>query len=119
MRAGGLNQILGVPHTLDLFAEPALFPQADYDGPEYVAARDKPRLLNQSERIFRLMTDGVWRTLDEISKATGDPVASISAQLRHLRKPRFGSHTVERRSRRGALFEYRLKTSRGENQPNA
>ena len=41
----------------------------------------------------------------------GDPEASASAQLRHLRKPRFGSHTVEKRNR-GArefgLWEYRL-----------
>ncbi|KKL56177.1 hypothetical protein LCGC14_2247980, partial [marine sediment metagenome] len=36
-------------------------------------------------------------TLCEIEDLTGDPPASISAQLRHLRKERFGAHTVERR----------------------
>jgi hypothetical protein len=58
-----------------------------------------------------LMSDGYWRTLDEIAHATGDPHASISAQLRHLRKPRFGAYVVEKRHRgapaRG-LYEYRL-----------
>lgn len=57
------------------------------------------------------MMDHAWRTLDEISSLTGDPPASISAQLRHLRKERFGSHIVEKR-RRGeretGLFEYRV-----------
>jgi hypothetical protein len=98
----------GNPQTLDLFCQEPVFPLADYSGPEYVRERDRPRLLSQSERIFNLMRDGLWRTLPEIAKLTGDPPASISAQLRHLRKPKFGSHAVERRSRRGALFEYRL-----------
>jgi hypothetical protein len=58
------------------------------------------------------MRDGRWRTLEEIHKTTlGEPVASISAQLRHLRKPRFGSYRVERRHRGdpgSGLYEYRV-----------
>lgn len=57
------------------------------------------------------MADGQWRTFAEIHALTGDGEASISAQLRNLRKNRFGAHQVERRSRgdrsRG-LWEYRL-----------
>lgn len=82
-----------------------------FDGPEYDKELDQRRLTGQLLRIFDLMKDAKWRTLDEIHKKTGDPASSISAQLRHLRKPRFGSHTVARR-RRGdrtkGLFEYQL-----------
>lgn len=79
-----------------------------FDGPEYVPERDNDRLLTQLERIKRVMSDGKWRTLNEIEAATGDPVASISAQLRHLRKETHSGHRVERRSRDGALYEYQL-----------
>lgn len=82
--------------------------QPRFNGPEYDHERDCARLTGQIERVYALMKDGVWRTLDEIANATDDPVASVSAQLRHLRKARFGGHTVERRSRRGPLFEYRV-----------
>lgn len=83
----------------------------DFNGPEYVRERDHSRLTRQHERIRELMRDGSWRTLVEIATATGDPAASISAQLRHLRKARFGGWTVEKRHRgepRAGLYEYRL-----------
>lgn len=83
----------------------------DFNGPDYVREHDHERLTNQHERIREFMKDGVWRTLVEIAAVTGDPAASISAQLRHLRKPRFGGWTVEKRSRSArerGLFEYRL-----------
>lgn len=86
-----------------------------FNGSDYDPTLDHPRLSLQHERIRDLMLDGKWRSLDEIATETGDPAASISAQLRHLRKPRFGGWTVEKQARadraRG-LFEYRL--SRGE-----
>jgi len=60
-----------------------------------------------------------WLTLDELSKLTHYPPASISAQLRHLRKPEFGGYAVEKRQRAagrilrgedfGTLWEYQLK----------
>jgi hypothetical protein len=86
-----------------------------FNGPEYKTKEDHERLTRQHERVREAMRDGEWRTLDEIAALTGDPVASVSAQLRHLRKPRFGSWNVDRRSvprrdgSRGALFEYRLR----------
>jgi hypothetical protein len=40
-----------------------------------------------------------WLTLDELAKLTHYPPASISAQLRHMRKPRFGSYEVVKRCR--------------------
>lgn len=57
-----------------------------FDGSDYRPALDDARLAGQILRIFELMKDGAWRTLGEIAAATGDPQASISAQLRHLRK---------------------------------
>ena len=81
-------------------------------GPSYDASVDEERILTQLERIRDLMFDGSWRTLQEISSSTRDPASSVSAQLRHLRKPKFGGHLVEKR-RRGAasrgLWEYRVQ----------
>lgn len=54
------------------------------------------------------MADGQWRTLAEISAVTGDPPASVSAQLRHLRKPRFGAHLVSKRHLGQGLYVYRV-----------
>lgn len=82
-----------------------------FNGPEYVPKIDDERLTGQVLRVFTCMKDSEWRTLSEIEELTGDPQASISAQLRHLRKPRFGNHTVNRRSRGDraqGLFEYQL-----------
>lgn len=60
---------------------------------------------------------GSWLTLRELSRMTQFGEASISAQLRHLRKPRYGSFFIEKKVRkdevvrdeeRGAIWEYRL-----------
>jgi hypothetical protein len=79
-----------------------------FNGPDFAEARDSERLGAQLERVQQLMGDEVWRTLAGISQVTGDPQASISAQLRHLRKPRFGGHTVLRRYVSNGLYEYQL-----------
>ena len=82
-----------------------------FDGPEYRKAHDAERLSAQHARIRDLMLDGCWRSIREIARVTGDPEASVSAQLRHLRKERFGGYTVERRARGDrstGLFEYRV-----------
>ena len=79
-----------------------------FDGDDYVPPRDDPRLTKQYHRIFALMRDGAWRSLPAIERATGDPPASISAQLRHMRKARFGGHTVNRRYLGDGLYEYQL-----------
>ena len=60
-----------------------------------------------------------WLTLDELAKLTHYPPASISAQLRHLRKPQFGGFAVEKRPREfgramrgeefGTIWEYQLR----------
>lgn len=83
-------------------------PELRFNGADYDAARDNERLTGQLSRVWELMKDSKWRTLAQIAKATGDPEASISAQLRHLRKPRFGAHTVERNYLGDGLYEYRV-----------
>lgn len=83
-----------------------------FDGPVYDPRYDHARLTKQIGRVYDIMCGGGWLTLSEIATGTGDPEASVSAQLRHLRKPRFGSHTIEKRSRgerSTGLWEYRLE----------
>lgn len=77
-------------------------------GPDYSPVVDGPRINRQHEAIKALMLDGIWRSLAEIEALTGYPQASISAQLRHLRKPQFGSYVVLRRMRESGLREYQV-----------
>lgn len=70
------------------------------------------RLTAQLGRIFHVMLDGEWHTLAEISALTGAPTPSVSAQLRHLRKPEFGGYTVEREHIGNGLYQYRLLAAR-------
>jgi hypothetical protein len=60
---------------------------------------------------------GAWLTLHELASLTHYGEASISAQLRHLRKPQNGGFVVEKRLREnhvvrgteiGSVWEYRL-----------
>jgi len=92
--------------------QPTLFDNPQFNGPDYVPEFDQDRLGDQIKRIYSVMIDGKYRTLREIERLTNDPQASISAQLRHLRKKRFGSHIINKR-RRGketnGLFEYQLE----------
>jgi hypothetical protein len=60
---------------------------------------------------------GAWLTLGEIAVLTEIGEASISAQLRHLRKRRHGRHVVEKRRRmrndaEAAKWEYRVTRRR-------
>jgi hypothetical protein len=51
---------------------------------------------SQLERVWNALQDGTPRTLKEISDATHDPQASVSARIRDLRKEHFGGHTINR-----------------------
>lgn len=98
-------------HILEKKLERERWQPRVFNGPSYEPALDEKRLKGQMLRIVKLMIDGEWRTLNEINEDTGDPPASISAQLRHLRKKRFGGNIVDKRRRdddtRG-LWEYHL-----------
>lgn len=91
----------------DLFNQPEL----TFAGSDYDHTKDSARLTGQIKRIVCVMKDEAWRTLAEIEELTQAPQASISAQLRHLRKERFGNNEVNKRNRGDratGLFEYQL-----------
>lgn len=84
-------------------------PSDKFNGSDYVPIRDNAKLGQQITDIFNLMRDGKFRTLQQIENETGHPPASISAQLRHLRKERFGSHTILKNYLGNGLYEYKLE----------
>ena len=79
-------------------------------GPAFDEQKDGKRVADQMARIRNLMVDATWRTLSEIESLLGYPQASVSAQLRHLRKERFGGYTVNKRRRVNVLgtWEYQV-----------
>lgn len=85
-----------------------------FDGPTFEPSKDGRRLGRQLKLVLGIMSDGGWRTLNELQEAVqvryGRRIseASLSTRLRDLRKPRFGGHSVERRRRDDARFEYWL-----------
>lgn len=94
--------------AIDLFS----FSHLRFNGATYEPEKDNVRLGKQLSRVYQAMKDGQWRTLEEIKAITGDGEASISAQLRHMRKPRFGGNEVNKRprgDRSSGLYEYQLK----------
>lgn len=84
-------------------------PLPPFSGPD-LTIEDRRRLVNQLDILRSLMEDMEWRSLAEIEGATGFPQASISAQLRNLRKAPFGGNIIERRRRRvgKGTWEYRM-----------
>ena len=82
----------------------------------------RPRRQRDVLRDVMLSADecDAWLTLDELAAMTRYPAASISAQLRHLKKPQFGNYEVEKQLRtaahredgQGAVWEYRLTRRR-------
>ena len=85
-----------------------------FNGPVYTPEFDHQRLIKQHEVIRDLMLDGCWRTLTEIESLTKYPQASISAQLRHLKKKRFGSYFMAKRRRgdvKNGLYEYHISVN--------
>lgn len=85
-------------------------------GPLFDEAIDGERIEKQMDRIRGVLLSHAWLSLAQLANATGDPEASISAQIRHLRKPRFGGHTIEKRRRQpeGGTWEYRMVPEGGE-----
>lgn len=78
-----------------------LYPARTFPTPsDYRGANDQIRINHQHDKIKALMLDGFWRTVREISTALEYPETSVSAQLRHLRKPQFGAFKVYRRKRK-------------------
>lgn len=81
----------------------------DFDGKHYEGKKDKERLTKQINVVHDYISSGSWRTVEEISIATGFPQPSVSAQLRNLRKEKFGGLDVQGRYRSETrIFEYKL-----------
>lgn len=82
---------------------------ARFDGETFDEVLDGKRLASQLERIKKLMSDRRWRSLSSIARIIGGSEAGVSARLRDLRKPRFGSYIVQRqRVGETGLFVYRV-----------
>ena len=92
--------------------EDKLEPQMRFNGSDYSHKRDSSRLSTQYWDIYNLMRDSSRRTLHRIERLTGHPPASVSAQLRHMRKDRFGGHAVNKHYLGNGLYEYELVINR-------
>jgi hypothetical protein len=77
------------------------------DGDTFDPDQDTSRLNRQARDVWLVMADQQWHTLHELAIRTGHPEASISARLRDLRKPRFGSRQIEREHWGHGLHAYR------------
>lgn len=84
---------------------------SSFQGNTFSPKLDQVRLTGQLKRVRDYLESGEWKTLTEISKATGDPEASCSARIRDLRKPSHGFYTVDRRRRTVGQWEYQLRGS--------
>lgn len=82
--------------------------ETHFDGADYKHDRDSGRLLTQRDQIRLYMEKRDYVTLQEIADATGHPHSSVSAQLRNLRKERFGGYTVDRKHISNGLYAYKL-----------
>lgn len=85
-------------------------------------AEDVPRIKGQMKQVLdwylsrTVSLYGGWRTVEEACEALQDicqvkfPAQSVEAQLRHLRKARFGAYRVTRRKRAGKnVSEYKIE----------
>lgn len=88
-------------------------------GPVFTERADGVAIRAQIERVRNKLLSaamrGRWLTVEEICKDLERdwgfrfPQTSVDADLRHLRKPQFGSYNVIRRGREGTrISEYRI-----------
>ena len=87
-----------------------------FDGSDYRPERDDERLDKQIDRVKLATRDGIPKTLAAIARECGDPEASVSAQLRHLRKDRHGAHTVDKIYFSQGIYLYKVTLN---DRPNA
>lgn len=88
-----------LPDPLPHFPSEAYDPELDYG-----------RLTAQMRRLWAVIVDGRWHTLAELEQAADGPQGSLSADLRSLRKPKFGGFVVARKrvTEEGGTWAYRL-----------
>lgn len=103
---------------LSLLNYAAPVPAIHFHGQTISIPFDLERLNAQMQRVHALMADEQWRTLREISNATDDPEASVSARLRDYRSNEYlaqffvmHSERVPGSERRG-YWRYRVELRR-------
>lgn len=77
---------------------------------------DTPRLNDQCLRVYRFMHDLQAHTLAEISAATNDPQASVSARIREIRmylEDREPGQSIPGPFARGTIIREKVKGARG------
>jgi len=79
-----------------------------FNGSDYTPVLDDERLNKQMDRVKKVCSSGIPMTLSAIAKECGDPEASVSAQLRHLRKEKHGSHSVDKIHVSHGLYLYKV-----------
>lgn len=107
-----------VEHDLPLFNQDATRNEqigqlvdfvSEFDGRHYDPEKDRERLTCQMKGVLECLLPGKWLTVSELSNKTNYPEPSISAQLRNMRKVKFGGLDIPGRYRKGTrIFEYRL-----------
>ena len=81
----------------------------DFDGDDYVADRDNARLTNQIDKVRMYMENAGYLTVKQIAADLKQPEPSVSAQIRNLRKDRFGARTVNREYRGDGCYAFKLE----------
>jgi hypothetical protein len=95
-------------YDLPLFAQPIRESDpSPFSGPH--EPEDVPRFGAQLAAVRDFMASGEWVTLTQIAAAAKCTTQSASARVRDMRKPRWGSHVVERRKIPTTnVYQYRL-----------
>lgn len=76
---------------------------------------DQPRLKVLRDRILDYMlSHGDWRTLEQVKAHCGGSLTGVSAKIRDLRKPIFGSWIVENQRLDGGVWVYRVINPKGQ-----
>jgi len=79
-----------------------------FSGAGVETVEDKIRLGKQIDRVLAYINGGEWMSLQQIAIGINAPHASVSAQLRNLRKAEHGSYIIERKNEGDGYFLYRL-----------
>lgn len=84
-----------------------------FDSGVTLTPEDHVRLGAQIARVKAVLETGRWYTVPDLQDAiwehfrVRDPENSLQAQIRNLRKPKHGGHTIERK-REGNCWYFRL-----------
>ncbi len=66
------------------------------------------KLTGDLKRVFDILSKGGAHLVSDIARDLNLPACSVSAQIRHLRKPKFGGFTVKRISLTKGLSAYQM-----------